>query len=121
MDSPEGKGRARKAWDAYANAVNKAAAPALEQVIDPYARKQVNELIGFYVLWHLYGGFEGLVERGGMHPSTVWPKVKKFRLAFKEHPDTYLMPGVKLDPADYWADAAKRGAEQAAALNQDKE
>lgn len=119
MESPEGKGIARRSWDAYAKGVNKTLGPALETALNPivmpYARKQINELIGFYVLWHLFGGFEELVERAGMHPSTVWRKVKKFRVVFKEHPDTYKMPGVNLDQAAFWEDARQRGAERAAA------
>ena len=102
MDSPEGKGRARRAWDAYANAVNKVALPVARPAIEAYARKQVIELVGFWVAWHLYGGFEGLVERAGMHPSTVWRKVKRFRVAFREHPDVYEMPGVKVDAEAFW-------------------
>lgn len=114
MDSPEGKGRARRAWDAYANAVNKVTGPAMEPLFRPIARKQVIELVGFWVAWHLYGGFEGLVERAGMHPSTVWRKVKKFRVAFKEHPDVYEMPGVTIDPAAFWEHAAALQAARAA-------
>ena len=63
------------------------------------AAKQATALVGFWVAWHLYGGFEGIVDQVGMHPSTVWRKVKKFRLAFKEHPDVFKMPGVTIDPA----------------------
>lgn len=107
MDSPEGKGRARRAWDAYSNAVNKVALPVARPAIEAYARKQVIELVGFWVAWHLYGGFEGLVERAGLSPSTVWRKVKKFRLAFKEHPDVFEMPGVTVDPEVFWAHAAR--------------
>lgn len=103
MESPEGTGRARRAWDAYARTVNKVAMPAAKPIVEPIARKQVIDLVGFWVAWHLYGGFEGMVERVGMHPSTVWRKVKKFRVAFKEHPDVYEMPGVTIDAEAYWA------------------
>jgi hypothetical protein len=113
MDSPEGKGRARRAWDAYANAANKVAAPAVRPLARNIARKQVIELVGFWVAWHLYGGFEGLVEHVGMHPSTVWRKVKKFRLAFKEHPDVFEMPGVTIDAEAYWAAIEAKAAEAA--------
>lgn len=109
MDSPEGKGKARAAWDAYASAVNRISGPAIRPLAENVARKQVIELVGFWVAWHLYGGFEGLVQHVGMHPSTVWRKVKKFRVAFKEHPDVYEMPGVKIDAEAYWA-AVEGGA-----------
>lgn len=119
MDSPEGKGRARAAWDAYANAVNKVSAPAIRPLARGIARKQVTELVGFWVAWHLYGGFEGLVEHVGMHPTTVWRKVKKFRVAFKEHPDVYEMPGVTIKPEVYWA-AVEGGAQALANRKSDK-
>jgi hypothetical protein len=63
MDSPEGKGITRRAWDAYANAVNKVTRPCVE----PFARKAAvpvaMDLAGFWLLWHVEGGFEGLRRR----------------------------------------------------------
>lgn len=96
--SPEGHGRAVRAWDAYTKAMR----PAIEPVARSVARKWTADLVGFYVLWHAYGGFEGLEQRYGMHKATIWRKVAKFRLAFGEHPDVYVMPGVAIDPAAYW-------------------
>ncbi len=115
MDSPEGKGRARRAWDAYANAVNKPLLPLLKPAIHAYARKWTMDQIGFWVAWHMYGGFEGLVEHAGMHPSTVWRKVAKFREYFGVHPDVYRMPGVTLDPEAFWAAATEAQAATLAA------
>lgn len=69
MDSPEGKGRARRAWDAYANAANRVAAPVMNPLAAGIARKQVIELVGFWVAWHLYGGFEGLVDAVYVYPD----------------------------------------------------
>lgn len=109
-DSPEGKGLARAAWDAWSRAVNKAAEPVFAPVIAGVARKQVVELVGFWMAWHLYGGFEGLVEGVGMHPSTVWRKVKKFRTTFGEHPDTFRFPGVEINHEAYWAAMEARTA-----------
>lgn len=109
MESPEGKGNARRAWEAYSKASNVVLGPVVKPLVRPIARKQVVELVGFWVTWHLYGGFEGLVEHVGMHPSTVWRKVKKFRVAFGEHPDIYKMPGVNIDPEAYW-NAVEGGA-----------
>jgi len=110
MDSPEGTGTARKAWDAYANAFNRVALPVARPAIEAWSRKQVIELVGFWVAWHLYGGFEGLVERAGLSPSTVWRKVKRFRLAFGEHPDVFRMPGVEVTPEVFWEHAAEIAA-----------
>lgn len=114
MDSPEGKGRARRAWDAYANAVNAVAMPVVRPAAEAWARGQVIDLVGFWVAWHLYGGFKGLVERAGLHPSTVWRKVKRFRVAFGEHPDVYEMPGVTIDAAKFWAKTAEIAAAKTA-------
>src|SRR5437660_1129418 len=107
-ESHEGKGKARRAWDAYARAVNAVALPVLEPGIRRIARVMTSDLVGFYVIWHLHGGFEGLVE-SGMHPSTVWRKVKRFRMAFGQHPDEYRFPGVTINAKQYW-DAARESA-----------
>lgn len=98
-DTPEGKGRARGAWDTYARAIGN-----LSPVRDlgaRYATHHTADLLGFWLAWHLHGGFEGLVEMG-MHPSTVWRKVKRFRTVFGAHPDVFELPGVDVDPAAYW-------------------
>lgn len=96
MESPEGKGRARRAWDAYANAVNKAAGP----VVEPFTRRAavpvMMDLAGFWLLWHVEGGFEGL-QRIGMSRSSIYRRISLFRRLLGVHPDEYVMPGVKLD------------------------
>ena len=100
MPSPEGKGIARRAWDAYANAVPKASRPYVE----PFARKAavpvMMDLAGFWLLWHVEGGFEGL-QRIGMSRSSIYRRVSLFRRIFGVHPDEYEMPGVKLDLTKY--------------------
>ena len=106
--SPEGAGRARRAWDAYSKRVNAVALPVLEPAIARVSRDVTIDLLGFWMMWHLHGGFEGLVEFG-MHPSTVWRKVKRFRMAFGEHPDVFRFPGVTIDPEAYWEAARQAG------------
>jgi hypothetical protein len=105
MESPEGKGIARRAWDAYAQKVESSA------VTQALARKIAipiaTDLIGFWVLWHLEGGFEGM-RRLGMSRATIYRRIKMFRTAFGEHPDEYRMPGVTLDVETYAAWAAGR-------------
>lgn len=105
MESAEGKGLARKAWESYLGMIQKrvypSVAPFIEPALQPVSRQIVEDLIGFWVLWHLYGGFEGL-ERFGMHPSTIWRKVARFRKATGFHPDEYVMPGISIDPKAYW-------------------
>ncbi len=106
MDTAEGKGRARSAWEAYVGVIDKhvtpAVAPFVKPAVEPVARQVVEDLVGFWVLWHLYGGFEGL-ERFGMHPSTIWRKVARFRKVTGEHPDEFEMPGIQIDAKAYWA------------------
>lgn len=104
--SPEGKGLARRAWDAYARTVNKAAAPAVQPLAHAVARRWTMDMVGFYVAWHLYGGFEGLQEAFGMHPSTIWRKVAKFRKTFGVHPDEAYFKGLEIDTASFWKAAA---------------
>jgi hypothetical protein len=100
MPSPEGKGIARRAWDAYASAVRKASRPAVE----PFARKAavpvMMDLAGFWLLWHVEGGFEGL-QRLGMSRASIYRRIRLFRKLMGVHPDEYVMPGVKLDLTKY--------------------
>jgi hypothetical protein len=103
MPSPDGLGVARnrlqRAWDAY----NKALAPVLTPLTDPLARGVTFDLIGFYVAWHMHGGFDGLQRDLGMSRSAIYRRVSMFRRTFKAHPDEYVMPGLGLDVAAYWA------------------
>jgi len=108
--SPEGKGRARRAWDAYEKAVGALTLPLVHPAIHRIAVSMTNDLVGFWVNWHLHGGFEGLVKLG-MHPSTVWRKVKRFRTAFGQHPDEFDFPGLTVDREAYW-EAARRKADK---------
>jgi hypothetical protein len=104
MDSPEGKGIARRAWDAYVKAVDKVTRPYTE----PFARMLAEkvsvpvamDLAGFWLLWHVEGGFEGL-ERMGMSRSSIYRRISMFRKVFGVHPDEYEMPGVKLNITKY--------------------
>lgn len=100
-ESAEGKGIARRTWDAYARGVNKVAGPALEPLAMAWARKLTEDLVGFWVMWHAMGGFEGL-ERFGMHRSTIWRKVKKFRIITGHHPDEFSFPGITIEPEKLW-------------------
>jgi hypothetical protein len=107
MESPEGRGIARtKAWQQYRAFVDRnvtpVIAPFVKPAVAPVARQMVEDMIGFWVMWHLYGGFEGL-EGFGMHKSTIWRKVSRFRQMTGEHPDEFKMPGVEIDAAKYWA------------------
>ena len=105
MESPEGRGIARRAWEAYASGVRKVTTPALRPLVQRYAAGSIVDLVGFWVVWHLEGGFEGLL-RMGMSRASVYRRIKLFRIAFGEHPDEFVMPGIALDVAAHregWA------------------
>ena len=106
MESPEGQGLAKKAWKSYVKAVDRRTPPfvkaRVQTALEPLGSQMVEDMIGFWVMWHLYGGFEGLQEFG-MHKSTIWRKVARFRKMTGQHPDIFTMPGISINPADYWA------------------
>jgi hypothetical protein len=100
MPSPEGKGIARRAWDAYAKAVNKQLIPAARPLIRKLSAAKAADLLGFWLVWHLEGGFEGL-ERGGMSRATIYRRINLFRKVTGTHPDEFELAGVTLDIAAY--------------------
>jgi hypothetical protein len=119
MESPDGRGIARRAWDSYVKAVGKVTTPALRPFVEMYAAGSVVDLIGFWSVWHLEGGYEGL-RRMGMSRASIYRRIKMFRIAFGAHPDEFVMPGIKLDLVDFrdgWAKIAaeKRAKEKAEA------
>ncbi|MFH1330024.1 MAG: hypothetical protein ABIJ48_05145 [Actinomycetota bacterium] len=59
------------------------------------------DMVGFWVCWHVYGGFEGL-KRAGWNERTIFRRLKKFRLVFHTHPDDFKLPGVTVVLKDYW-------------------
>jgi hypothetical protein len=70
-----------------------------------------SELIGFWVAWHMAGGFDNL-ERGGWHRATIFRKVRSFRTVFGVHPDEYAFPWVALDLPAAWTDQLNRRIEE---------
>ena len=100
-ESVEGRGIARRAWDGYAKGLRRATEPMFDPVSMAWGRKLTEELVGFWVMWHVLGGFEGL-ERFGMHKTTIWRKVKKFRMILGAHPDEYKFEGITIDTAKVW-------------------
>lgn len=100
MESKEGRGLARRAWDSYYSTVTKASEPLLHHLASRVSARIVNDMMGFWLCWHLEGGFEGM-ERMGMDRATIYRKIARFRKYMKVHPDEYQMPGVTLDPAEY--------------------
>jgi hypothetical protein len=118
METPEGRGIARRAWEGYVGAVGKVTTPALGPLVRMYAAGSIADLVGFWAVWHLEGGFEGL-RRMGMSRASIYRRIKLFRVAFGAHPDEYEMPGITLDLVafrDGWA--AKAAEKRAAAKSQ---
>ncbi len=100
MDSPEGKGVARRTWERYASTVNALAAPAIEPFARDLGASATVDLVGFWLVWHLEGGFEGL-QRMGMSRAAIYRRIKVFRSAMGVHPDEYRLPGVRLNVEAY--------------------
>ena len=111
MESAEGKGNARRVWDAYVRGTNKLLGPALHPLLKPAADRiggaVATDLMGFWLCWHLEGGFEGLL-RMGMSRSAIYRRVKMFRSVFGEHPDSYQLPGVSIDVKAYLEESRKQ-------------
>jgi len=109
METPEGRGRARQAWEAYAGVVGKVTTPALRPLVRKYAATSIVDLVGFWTVWHLEGGFEGL-QRMGMSRASIYRRIKLFRVAFGAHPDEFEMPGIALDLVAFREGWAKKKA-----------
>ena len=78
--------------------------------------RQVNEdELGFWLRWHIRGGFDGL-ERYGMHRATIFRKIHRFRQHFGVHPDVFELPGITIDVKAYWEGAAEAYARQEEAV-----
>jgi hypothetical protein len=108
MESQEGRGIARRAWDAYSKQANRApGASYLRKLLKPYGARYATDLFGFWLAWHLEGGFEGL-ERLGMERSTIFRRIKRFRMVTGVHPDEFELPGVTIDVEAYRRAAGKK-------------
>jgi hypothetical protein len=66
-----------------------------------------SELIGFWVAWHMAGGFAAL-EEGGWHRATIFRKVRRFRARYGAHPDEYSFPWIRIDLEGAWAAGIER-------------
>lgn len=100
MPSPEGRGFARAAWEAFGESVDEASDALLETVfgrpLKGVAMGVLADQLGFWLLWHRFGGFEGL-RRIGMPRTTIYRRVKTFRDLLGEHPDVYRLRGVTIE------------------------
>ena len=78
--------------------MNRIAAPAVEPLARKIAIPVTMDLMGFWMAWHLEGGFDGL-RRLGMSRSSIYRRISLFRRTLGVHPDEYKLPGVTLDIA----------------------
>lgn len=108
MPTPEGKGNARgkfeRAWSAYAKGVNRL--PGAKPLGKVLTGSLTVDLMGFWLLWHLEGGFEGL-RTLGMSRSAIYRRIGLFRKVTGVHPDEYEMTGVSIDLDAYLAEKAQ--------------
>lgn len=119
MPTPEGEGRAKEAgeaaWSAYyrankvANQAIYAVFPALRTALKGYTAAKAFDLFGFWLAWHLFGGFDGVQKVLGLSRSGVFRRVALFREIFGEHPDVYEFPGVTVDAAEFLRRVAEQG------------
>ena len=74
-----------------------------EEVMNEIARSALedSEMLGFYLAWHLTGGFAKLQE-AGWHRVTIHRKIRRFRARFGRHPDEFRLPWLKLDLEKAW-------------------
>jgi hypothetical protein len=116
-DSLEGSGIAVTRWDRFHDTVDEDVWIQISEVRDrgwshedvpDYVRWDINdsvieqsELLGFWLAWHMAGGFARL-ERAGWHRATIHRKIRHFRTFFGKHPDDYRHPWLKLDLEKAW-------------------
>lgn len=121
MESREGRGLAlerRRRWEegipadvrravghsgATGTPVDRDEDPRLAGFWDEVAKeaKERADLRGFWLAWHLAGGFNAL-EGAGWNRATLFRKIRRFREVFGEHPDEYRVPWIKLDLEKAW-------------------
>ena len=102
--APDREGPARRAWRRYSEAVNELSRrgllPGITEASEALARTSTINRFGFWLVWQLNGGFEGM-KRMGMSDSAIWRQVKLFRDQFGEHPDDFKLPGVTIDVEEF--------------------
>lgn len=118
MPSPEGEGRAKataeQAWDAYYKmnkAINKPlldAVPQARNVLRGWAGGTLVDLVGFWVMWHLCGGFDGVKKATGLSRTSIYRRISLFRQVFGEHPDVFVFSGIEIDPVEFVQGMAAR-------------
>jgi hypothetical protein len=117
MDSLEGLGVARARWKNFHDAIPDEVYETITErrgdetqldelpswVLDDVSEAVIedSELLGFWLAWHLAGGFANL-ERAGWHRATIHRKIRRFRNRFGRHPDEFRLPWLRLDLNKAW-------------------
>lgn len=111
MDSQEGLGIAYRAWRKYVDLVGKGTkkVPATywDRVLRPYGIRTATDMMGFWLAWHLHGGFEGLLQMG-MPRRTIYRHISRFREVTGVHPDEFTLDGVTIDVEAYLKGSGKK-------------
>lgn len=85
----------KKAWDSYRDAV--------EPLVRPFAQKvaghQIQRLMGYWFLWHYFGGKKALLDMGMLTEPSEKRQRRQFRQTF----------GVEVD--DFFPELAEKVAE----------
>lgn len=72
----------------------------------PVSAKERSELLGFWITWHLAGGFRRL-EQWGWHRTTIHRKIRRFRDAYNgAHPDECEFNWITLQLDRTWSDSS---------------
>lgn len=56
--------------------------PGVQPVASGYARQVTQRLLGFAMLWHIFGGFHEIIDAGAVAQSTAYREAKEFRQVF---------------------------------------
>lgn len=63
--------------------------PGAELLAGTVARNTVQRLVGFWAMWHLYGGLKAMVEAGVASPSGVYRQRAEFEAVFHMSVDEF--------------------------------
>jgi hypothetical protein len=112
MATAEGSGRAKRSFEAVAGDQEKypefTPGSVIGSIAGRMAANRIEELLGFWLLWHTSGGFEGLEKRFGMKRTSIYRRIGLFREVFGKHPDDFVLDGITIDLDRYWNGAASK-------------
>ena len=74
-----------------------------DEAIEEMGRRSIeeSELLGFWIAWHLAGGFANLQE-AGWHRATIHRRIRRFRARYAQHPDEFTPGWLTLDLEKVW-------------------